>query len=159
MWLVSQFRYRTGVNMSTMCEWLEVLMSNKSLEPPHDKTNKMACVPSEESDKPRHLPSLISLAVCMGGCPGWSESSLGAQSVCWFWHEAAHLVSCCCIGSNRTHTVSEGLKFCLGIVKWLFTPNLLFSSHLLDWLSSNLKRHKTHLKKDWHIIIFNPAVW
>ena len=28
-------------------------------EPPHDKTNKMACAPSEDSDQPRHLPSLI----------------------------------------------------------------------------------------------------
>ena len=25
----------------------------------------------------------------LGGCPGWSESSLGAQSLCWFCHEAA----------------------------------------------------------------------
>ena len=28
-------------------------------EPPHDKTSKMACVPSEDSDQPGHLPSLI----------------------------------------------------------------------------------------------------
>ena len=28
-------------------------------EPPHDKTNKMACAPSEDSDRPEHLPSLI----------------------------------------------------------------------------------------------------
>ena len=26
----------------------------------------------------------------LGGCPGWSESSLGAQSLCWFCHVAAH---------------------------------------------------------------------
>ena len=26
---------------------------------PHDKTNKMACAPSEDSDQPRHSPSLI----------------------------------------------------------------------------------------------------
>ena len=32
-----------------------------SNEPPHDKTNKMACAPSEDSDQPGHLPSLISL--------------------------------------------------------------------------------------------------
>ena len=58
----------------------------------------MTCVPSEDSDQPGHLPSLIRvLAVHMkkawvlsyplsaqrrlirlGGCPGWSESSLGA---------------------------------------------------------------------------------
>ena len=27
----------------------------------------------------------------LGGCPGWSESSLGAQSLCCFFHEAAHV--------------------------------------------------------------------
>ena len=79
-------------------------------EPPRDKTNKMACAPSEDSDQPGHQPSLIRVfAVCMkkawvlsyplsaqrrlirlGGCPGWSESSLGAQSFCWFCHEVAH---------------------------------------------------------------------
>ena len=30
-------------------------------EPSHDKTNKMACAPSEDSDQPGHRPSLISL--------------------------------------------------------------------------------------------------
>ena len=28
-------------------------------ESPHDKTNKMACVPSKDSDQPGHPPSLI----------------------------------------------------------------------------------------------------
>ena len=27
----------------------------------------------------------------LGGCPGWSESSLGAQPLCWFCHEAAQI--------------------------------------------------------------------
>ena len=30
----------------------------------------------------------------LGGCPGWSESSLGAQSLCWFCHVVAHVTSC-----------------------------------------------------------------
>ena len=29
------------------------------LEPPRDKTNKMACAPSEDSDQPGHPPSLF----------------------------------------------------------------------------------------------------
>ena len=34
-------------------------------EPPHDKTNKMTCAPSEDSDQPGHPPSLIRVfAVC-----------------------------------------------------------------------------------------------
>ena len=27
----------------------------------------------------------------LGGCPGWSESSLGAHSFCWFCHVMAHM--------------------------------------------------------------------
>ena len=27
----------------------------------------------------------------LGGCPGWSASSLSAQSFCWFCNEAAHI--------------------------------------------------------------------
>ena len=42
----------------------------ESFEPLHDKTNKMACAPSEYSDQPGHPPSLISLR-----CP--HEESLG----------------------------------------------------------------------------------
>ena len=37
-------------------------------EPRHDKTNKMACAPSEDSDQPGHPPSLIRVfGVCSVG--------------------------------------------------------------------------------------------
>ena len=44
-----------------------ILMPSKGgREPPHDKTNKMACALSEDSDQPGHLSSLIRVfAVCM----------------------------------------------------------------------------------------------
>ena len=35
-----------------------------TFEPPHDKTNKMACAPSEDSDQPGHPPSLIRVFAC-----------------------------------------------------------------------------------------------
>ena len=36
------------------------------IEPLHDKTNKMTCAPSKDSDQPGHAPSLIKVfAVCM----------------------------------------------------------------------------------------------
>ena len=74
---------------------------NNIIEPAHDKTYKMACAPSEDSDQTGHPPSLIRVfAVLMkkvwalsyplsaqrrlirlGGCPGWSESSLGAHAI------------------------------------------------------------------------------
>ena len=34
-----------------------------AFEPPHDKTSKMTCEPSEDSDQPGHLPSLIRVFV------------------------------------------------------------------------------------------------
>ena len=41
----------------------------KLSEPPRDKTNKMACAPSEDSDQPGHPPSLFRLfAVRMKKC-------------------------------------------------------------------------------------------
>ena len=46
-----------------------IYFSNK-YELPRDKTNKMTCAPSEDSDQPGHPPSLISLR-----CP--QEESLG----------------------------------------------------------------------------------
>ena len=56
------------------------------IEPPHDKTNKMACAPSEDSDQPGHPPSLIESLLCTqlvakGECPGWSEFSLGEHAI------------------------------------------------------------------------------
>ena len=35
------------------------IFMKKHFEPPHDKTNKMIFVPSEDSDQPGHPPSLI----------------------------------------------------------------------------------------------------
>ena len=80
-----------------------------AFEPHHDKTNKMACALSEDSYQPGHPLSLIRVfavrmkkpwalsyiltaqrsLIRLGGCPGWSEPSLGAQ-VSLFCHVAAH---------------------------------------------------------------------
>ena len=81
-------------------------------EPPHDKTNKMIVRPAKTQISLGIRPvwsesslsawrKLGSLATHWahredsdqtGRCPGWSESSLGAQSFCWFCHEAAHIL-------------------------------------------------------------------
>ena len=43
--------FKEARNDSPVCVW--------SIEPPHDKTNKIACAPSEDSDQPGHPPSMI----------------------------------------------------------------------------------------------------
>ena len=40
-------------------------------EPPHDKTNKMICVPSDDSDHPGHLPSLIRVFTMLAKGPSF----------------------------------------------------------------------------------------
>ena len=40
------------------------MLHSHHCELPHDKTNKMACVPSEDSDQPLHSPSLIRVLRC-----------------------------------------------------------------------------------------------
>ena len=73
------------------------MIPSSLFEPPHDKTNKMVCAPSEDSDQPGHPPSLIwVLAVSMkkawafsaqlrlirlGGCLSWPESLLSAHVI------------------------------------------------------------------------------
>ena len=37
----------------------------KKIEPPHDKTNKMICAPSKDSNQPGHPSSLISLSCAL----------------------------------------------------------------------------------------------
>ena len=48
-------------------------------EPPHDKTYKMACVSSEDSDQPGHPPSLTSLPLCSVASEGPKLSSSRKQ--------------------------------------------------------------------------------
>ena len=81
-----------------------------TVQPAHDKTNKMVCAPSEDSDQPGHPPSLIRVfAVRSMGSQGPKPSSCGQRRLwsnwvdaqtdlslrwahmpfCWFCHEAA----------------------------------------------------------------------
>ena len=73
-WLCAQRRLRSA--------WASP-QSDQSLRCPHEESLD-SYLPTERTAK-----TLIRL----GGCPGWSESSLGAQSFCWFCHEAAHICS------------------------------------------------------------------
>ena len=117
------------------CIWICL----KENEPLHDKTNEMTCAPSEDA------PSLIKVftvhmkkgwvlsyplsakgrLIKLGGCPGWSESSLGAQVIL--------LVLSCC-GSN-TLSSAAAVQTVIWAMSW---QNL--SSEVCDQirLDSNL---------------------
>ena len=113
---------------------LHSLANCKSLEPQHDKTNEMICVPSEDSDQPGHPTSLIRVfAVCMKKAWAlsyplstqrrlWSDwadaqADLSLRWVhmpfCWFCHEAAHFIFTCSLFHDCvTVTSFLEIKFC-----------------------------------------------
>ena len=92
--------HRAGTRKATKDRWAATWQNQQS-----------DCAPSEDSDQPGHPPSLISLRcalngylrtqaffmrtaktlIRLGGCPGWSESSMGAHSFCWFCNVAAQV--------------------------------------------------------------------
>ena len=85
-----------------------------TFEPPHDKTNNVVVCPAKTQIRlgirPVWSESSLSAWRKLGslathwvrcedsdqtGCLGWSESSLGAHSLCWFCHEAARFITSC----------------------------------------------------------------
>ena len=125
------------------------------------QNKQCGCVPSEDSDQPGHLPSLIRvfavrikkawvlsyplIAQRRLWCPGWSESSLGAQPFCWFMYLLMTLIGSCGFmndlifpaslitaflfylnwGQNRTHSQCQ---------KGFFSPNCWLKNSQLNKL-------------------------
>ena len=81
--------------------WRSKTKSPSLFEPPYDKTKKMVCALKEDSDQPRHPPSLIRVfavrmkkawvlsyplrtqrrLIRLGGCPDWSEFFAGCTLI------------------------------------------------------------------------------
>ena len=102
------------------------------LEPSHDKTSKLACAPSEDSDEPGHSPSLIRVfAVRFMGSLGTTFTSGGQRRLrsdwadaqadlsldwahmpfCWFIHEVVHFIFRRDIMPTEKHYYVRGLVF------------------------------------------------
>ena len=79
-----------------------------TIEPPRDKTNKVACAPSE--DRSDWAVSPAKTQIRLGGCPGWSESSLGAHAILLVLSRSGSISFSSIptgIGSLATHTHSN----------------------------------------------------
>ena len=109
--LIWVFAGRTAILLVLSCRgsnvWMHLANENvdshlqqNASEPRHDKTNKMAVRPAKNQISLGIRPVWSVFAVRMkkawvlsyplSGWPGWSESSLGAHTFCWFYHVAAH---------------------------------------------------------------------
>ena len=87
----------------------------------------------------------------LGGCPGWSESSLGAKPFCWFCHVAAHIMSNYRLQVNLARGMSF---FCISLSIYMLmrksrrqsTKRTVFVMHVHRLIFSK-KTKKTTTKK------------
>ena len=102
-----------------------------TIEPPHDKTNKMTCASSEDSDQPGHLPSLISLR-----CP--HEESLGDLATHW-----AH---------SKDSDQTGQMPRLIWVFAWRTVILLVFSwGGLFDF------HHMDRVKRIWYLSLMRAA--
>ena len=114
-----------------------------AFEPPHDKTNKMACGPSEDSDQPGHPPSLFRVfAVHMK--KAWVLSyPLSTQWRLWSdWADAQADLRLCWAHSHFVGFVMQWLILVIGVssdaVFWWFQL-VIHSSGFLNNYHDNLE--------------------
>ena len=118
---------------------------NMKIEPRHDKTNKMICVPSEDSDQPGHPPSLIRvcavhlkqkwvlsypLSAQRRLWSDWADAQAdlslhsAQRSFCWFCHEVAQNASSLSLNMQQIYISSHFFFFAFRI-----EPNMKSFSH------------------------------
>ena len=121
MWLCAQRRLRSA--------WASA-QSDQSLRCPHEESSCPE-LPTERTAK-----TLIRLC----GYSGWSESSLGAQSFCWFYHEVAHIfVLVQGWGDNTFYMGFEPNEFTAILHIWYvtlekFNPNIVYHDQTISVL-------------------------
>ena len=131
------------------------------------QNQQLGCAPSEDSDQPGHPPSLIRVfavrmkktwtlsyplsaqrrLIRLGGCPGWSESSLGAQPHCWLCHEAAHMevVNMTLAALHLADSAWQSGWSCLDLISWLWVWIPLWLCPKTNWCMTELSY--------WHFLI------
>ena len=157
--------------MKSKTDWKRTNNGNKNnestytrtYEPPRDKTNKMACAPSEDSDQPGHPPSLIGvftvrmkkawvlsypLSAQRRLWSDWADAQADLSLrwahilVCWFYHEAAHMF------------------FVTTAVQRTLRPFIKVSCNIIIIIKKKKKKKKNNEKinREYFIIVINLIV-
>ena len=89
---ISGNRTKMSRDMTKPTNWLCAQRRLRSAWASAQSDQSLRC-PHEESLGPK-LPNkrTAKTLIRLGGCPGWSESLLGAQLLCWFWQVAAQIL-------------------------------------------------------------------
>ena len=137
---------------------------NMKIEPWHDKTIKMICVPSEDSDQPGHPPSLTRVSAVRLKQNWVLSYPLSAQrrlwsdwvdvqadlslrwaqkSFCWFCHEVAQSASSSSLRMRHIYILSHFFTFPI-------EPNMKSFSHANNIvLRRDIYIHSLKLMSNW----------
>ena len=96
----------------------------------------------------------------LGGCPGWSESSLGAHSFCWFCHEAAHVIYAFCLWTAPLLCLQKNRKFSeiQYRILWLLKENGVFLT-FVKVCSTHVYCSKLENLKMWLFVLFSNELF
>ena len=73
-------------NMTKPAKWLCAQRRLRSAWASAQSDQSLRCPPEESLGPKLPIERTTKTLIRLGGCPGWSESSLGAHSLCWFCH-------------------------------------------------------------------------
>ena len=79
-------------DMTKPPKWLCAQRRLRSAWASAQSDQSLRCAPHWVAKDPSFFMRTEKTLIRLGGCPGRSESSLCAQSFCWFCHVAAHMV-------------------------------------------------------------------
>ena len=80
IWAISWQNQQTG-----LCSQRRLISAYVSAQ----SDQSLCCLHEETLDLKLPIECTMKILIRLGRCPGWFESFLGAQSCCWFCHEAA----------------------------------------------------------------------
>ena len=70
----------------------------------------------------------VKTLIRLGGCPGWSESSLGALSLCWFCRAMALFLAAFCLSVQKAEHLMKIVHCVSGSKSWFYWRFMLFAT-------------------------------
>ena len=100
----------------------------------------------------------------LGGCPGWHESSLGAQSLCWFRHVAALMITLTWLSEAIIEWIQWKKCSNTEVMKFKFCLNIYFTNKPLrqvaaclsymPWNDFHQHQHRSICLRNYVIVSF-----
>ena len=127
--MMKNYSRQKSRDMTKPTKWVCVQRRLRSPWASAQSDQSLRC-PHEESYGPK-LPTecTTKTLIRLGGCSSWSESSLGANSFCWFWHGVAQNKDVCLRSTLYAFMSKCYFEFLPALIRMQNSPAALSSRH------------------------------